>query len=46
MIWLAINNLPKNRSETVTNEHDEETPKERYLSLEEWQKVIYDLRLM
>ena len=36
----------QNNSETVTNEHDKQTPKERYLSLEERQKVIDDLRLI
>ena len=28
---------PKNNSETITNEHDKEMPKERYISPEERQ---------
>ena len=35
----------QNNSETVTNEHDEEIPKERYISPEERQKIIDELRL-
>ena len=38
--------LPQNNLETITNEHDEEIPKERYISLKEWQKIIDDLRLI
>ena len=34
-----------NNSETVTNEHDKEILKERYLSPEERQKIIDDVRL-
>ena len=30
----------QNNSETVTNEHDKGIPKERYISLEERQKII------
>ena len=30
---------PQNHSETVTNEHYKEIPKERYVSLEESQKI-------
>ena len=37
---------PKNNSETVTNEHDKEIPKERYVSPKERQKTIDDLRLI
>ena len=37
--------LPQNYSETVTNEHDRKLPKEWYISPEERQKVIDDLRL-
>ena len=37
-------NSPQNNSETVTNEHDKEIPKERYISPEERLKII-DLRL-
>ena len=36
----------QNNSETVTNEHDKEIPKERYLSPEERQKIIDDLKLI
>ena len=34
----------QNNSETVTNEHDKEIPKERYISPEERQKIIDNLR--
>ena len=33
-------------SGTITNEHDKKIPKERYISPEERQKMIYDLRLI
>ena len=33
---------PQNNSETITNEYDEEIPKERYISPEERQKLIGD----
>ena len=35
----------KKKSETVANEHDKEIPKERYISPEERQKMIDELRL-
>ena len=35
----------QNISETVTNEHDKEIPEERYVSPEERQKIIDELRL-
>ena len=38
-------NSQQNNSEAVTNENDKELPKERYISLEQRQKVIDDLRL-
>ena len=38
-------NSQQNNSETVTNEHDKEIPKERYVSLEERQEIIDELRL-
>ena len=38
-------NSQQNNSETVTNEHDKEIPKERYVSLEETQEIIDELRL-
>ena len=34
---------PQNDLETITNEHDKETPKERYISPEERQKIINDV---
>ena len=37
---------PKNYSETITNEYDKEIPKERYISPEETEKAIDDLRLI
>ena len=36
----------QNNTETITSKHDKEIPKERYISLEETQKVIDDLRLL
>ena len=38
--------LPQNNSETVTNEHDKEIPKERCKSSEERQTIIDDLTLI
>ena len=38
--------MQQNNSETVTNEHDQEIPNERYISPEERQKIIYDLGLI
>ena len=38
-------NLQQNNSETVTNEHDKEIPKERYISPEERQNIIDELKL-
>ena len=37
---------PQNNLETITNEHDKEIPKERYISPEERQKIIDELRLI
>ena len=37
---------PKSNWETITNEHDKEIPKERYMSPEEKQIIIDDLRLI
>ena len=37
---------PQNNSETFTNEHDKEIPKERHISPEGRQKVIDNLRLI
>ena len=39
------NNSQQNNSETVTNEHDKEIPKERYISPEKRQENIDELRL-
>ena len=39
-----ITKISKN-SKTVTNEHDKEIPKERYVSPEERQEIIDELRL-
>ena len=36
----------QNNSETVKNENDKEIPKKRYISPEEEQKIIDDLRLI
>ena len=38
--------LQQNNSETVTYELDKKTPKERYISPEERQKTIDDLRFI
>ena len=45
-ITKVSKNSPQNNSETVTNEHDKEMPEERYISPEERQKIIDDLRLI
>ena len=37
---------PRNNAETITNEHDKEIHKGRYISPEERQKKIDDLRLI
>ena len=37
---------PHNNSEAITNEHDKERAKEIFLSLEEIQKIIHDLRFI
>ena len=38
-------NSQQNNSETVTNEHDKEIPKKRYVSPEKIQEIIDNLRL-
>ena len=38
-------NSQENNSKTVLNEHDKEIPKERYISPEERQEIIDELRL-
>ena len=42
-ITKVSRSLPQNNSETITNEHGKETPKERYISPEERKKIINDL---
>ena len=37
---------PQNNSKTIRIEHDKEVPKERYISPEERQKIVDDLRLI
>ena len=44
-ITKLFKNSQQNNSETVTNEHDKEIPKEKYLSSEERQETIDELRL-
>ena len=56
VIWLVTELLIKitrvsknsrqNNSETVTNKHDTEIPKGKYISPEERQKIIDNLRLI
>ena len=41
-----MQNSQENNLETVTNEHDKEIPKERYISPKERQKIIDELRLI
>ena len=41
-IWK---NSQQNNSETVTNKHDKEIPKERYISPEEREEIMDELRL-
>ena len=40
-----MKNLQEYNSRTVTNEHDKEIPKERYMPPEERQETIDELRL-
>ena len=42
---MTVVNSQHNNSETVTNRHDEEIPKEGYISLEERQEIIDELIL-
>ena len=44
-ITKIFKNLQQNNLETITNEHDKETPKERYASSEKRQEIIDDMRL-
>ena len=43
-ITKVSKNLQQNNSETVTKENDKEIPRERYISPEERQKIIDNLR--
>ena len=43
---LIFKTSRQNNSETATNEHDKEIPKERYISPKERHKIIDDLRLI
>ena len=45
-ITKVSQNSQQNSSEAVTNEHDKEIPKERYISPKERQKINDDLRLI
>ena len=45
IIKVSRSSLQSN-SETITNEHDKEILKERYISPEERQNVIEDVRLI
>ena len=38
-------NSKQTNSETVTNEHDKEIPKGRYIFIEKYQEIIEELRL-
>ena len=44
-ITKVSKNSQQNNSETVTNEHDKEIPKEKYISPEERQEIIDELLL-
>ena len=44
-ITKILKNSQQNNSESVTNEHDKEIPKEKYLFSEERQETIDELRL-
>ena len=44
-ILKVSKNSQQNNSETVNNEHDKETPKERYISPEERQEITDELRI-
>ena len=45
-ITKVSKNSQQNNSEIVTNENDKEIPKKRYMSSEERQTIIDDLRLI
>ena len=41
---IKVSKNSQQNSETVTNENDKEIPKERYISLEERQNIIDNIR--
>ena len=45
MLIKASKSSQQNNSETITNEHDKEIPKERYVSPEKRQQIIDELRV-
>ena len=45
-IMKVLKSAQQNNSEAVKNEHDKETPKERYILPEERKKIIHDLKLI
>ena len=45
-ITNASKSFQRNNSETLTNEHDKEIPKKRYISSVERQEIIDDLGLI
>ena len=45
-IAKILKDVQQNNSEAITNEDDNEIPKEKYISPEEIQKIIDDLRLI
>ena len=45
-ITKVLRRSPQNNSETTTNDHDKEIPKERYVSPEQRQEIGDDLKLI
>ena len=45
-ITKVSKNSQQNKSETITNKNDKETPKETYISPKQRQKIIHDLILI
>ena len=45
-ITKSLKRSEQSNLETVTNEHDQEIAKERYISSKESQKILDDLRLI
>ena len=46
IVTKVFKNSQQKNSEVVTNKHDKDIPKERYISPEERQKIIDDLKLI